>query len=219
MHSSELTAKITSLVLPLAESLGLTLWGVEVAIGPRGIVRIFVENATSSGVSVEDCAELSRLAGLTLEVEDLMPCAYLLEVSSPGIERVFFTERQLSAAVGKKIEMSLLAPKPAAPGRRKFRGTLASAEKGVFTIVVDELVRAGQAPLALEFRFEDLKKVRLVDANQQTPPEEKKQTKRKGSGDKKTTQPKEEPVVEEELRPLTPEEEELLAIIGGSEAL
>ncbi len=219
MYSPDLAARITSLVLPLAQSLGLSLWGVEVALGPKGLVRIFVENEKDGGVTIDNCAELSRLAGLTLEVEDVVPCAYMLEVSSPGVERVFYTAKQLKAYVGKRIELSLLAPKPVIPGRRKFSGLLVNCEKDVFTLLVEDCVRPGQEAPLLEFTFEELKKVRLFEGSFQPPKAEKAKAGKKGTGDKKTTLVKEVVLPEEPLRPLTPEEEELLRITGGCEAL
>lgn len=221
MHSPELAASVTTLVTPLASSLGLSVWGVEVALGPRSVVRIYVENDTADGVTIEECAELSRLVGLTLEVEDILPGAYALEVSSPGLERVFFTERQLRGAVGRRVELSLHAPKPVMPGRRKFRGLLAQAEKGVFTLVAEDCARPGEDPPLIEFTFEELRKVRQIHFS----PEAAPPARTKAKGPKKDPQanqaarPADETHEEAALRPLTPEEQELLTITGGCEAL
>lgn len=125
MTQPPLAAALADLAAPLAASLGLELWGIELAFGGRGLVRVFVEN--ENGVSVDQCAELSRLLALSLDVEDIIPGAYVLEVSSPGLERAFFTESQLARAVGQRVEIILHEPRPAWPGRRKFRGLLQKA--------------------------------------------------------------------------------------------
>ena len=119
--------KITTLATPLAAALGLSLWGVEVAFGGQSVVRIFAEG--ENGVTIDQCAELSRLLGLTLEVEDILPGAYVLEVSSPGLERTFFTEEQLARAVGRQVEITLYLPLDVVAGRRKFRGELLAAPR------------------------------------------------------------------------------------------
>ena len=221
MHSPELAASITTLVTPLASSLALSIWGIEVALGPRSVVRIYVENDKETGVTIEECAELSRLVGLTLEVEDILPSAYVLEVSSPGLERVFFTERQLRGAVGKRVELSLLAPKPVMPGRRKFRGLLAHAEKGIFTLVAEDCARLGEDPPLIEFSFEELRKVKQVHFSPEAPAPARAKAKGtpKGAQAQQAARPADESPEEAALRPLTPEEQELLTITGGCEAL
>ena len=75
-------AAITALALPLVEAAGLELWGVELLGEGRPILRVYVESP--SGATIEECAKLSRQLGLALDVEDIIPSAYILEVSSPG---------------------------------------------------------------------------------------------------------------------------------------
>jgi ribosome maturation factor RimP len=87
----------------LAESLGLVLWGVEVIPSGRTLVRVFVERpaekdapaAVPAGVDVDACAELSRRLGLALEVGNVFAGPWTLEVSSPGLDRLFFHPDQL----------------------------------------------------------------------------------------------------------------------------
>jgi ribosome maturation factor RimP len=122
MTQSPLAAVLADLAAPLAASIGLELWGIELVFGGRTLARIFVDS--ENGVSIDQCAELSRLLGLSLDVEDIIPGAYVLEVSSPGLERTFFTGSQLACAVGLKVEIILHQPQDAWPGRKKFRGLL-----------------------------------------------------------------------------------------------
>ena len=178
MNQPPLAAAITDLAAPLAASLGLELWGVELAFSGRGLVRVFVES--ENGVSVDQCAELSRLLGLTLDVEDLVPGAYVLEVSSPGLERTFFTEAQLARAVGQRVEITLHEPRPAWPGRRKFRGLLQGApgiapqgedalpeaggqtEHDQFLLKAEDVARPGEDEPLVAFAFADVKKAAQV---------------------------------------------------------
>lgn len=184
---------LTELAEPLAQSLGLRLWGVEVAFGGRSLIRIFVERDPSAplpalpepdadtpddeeapvvsqaGVTVEQCAELSRLLGLTLEVEDGIEGAYVLEVSSPGLDRTFFTEEQLAGAVGETVEVSLCEPLAALPGRRKFRGPLleardAEGEDGarLFLLRLDDAARPDEEAPTVSFSFAQVKKAKQI---------------------------------------------------------
>ena len=116
MTETTLAEKIAHLAAPLAASLGLEVWGVEVG---AGVVRVFADALpqtgagdadtgpgekdafrTEGGVSIDACADLSRLLGATLDTEDLIAGAYTLEVSSPGLARLFFSPAQLAAYVG-----------------------------------------------------------------------------------------------------------------------
>lgn len=163
-----LVESLTGLARPLAVSLGLALWGVEILPGGRSVARIFVESLEEGrGVDIDECAHLSRLLSLSLDVDGIMPGAYTLEVSSPGLERRFFTAAQLVAAVGQHVEVTLAAPVPAFPQRRKFQGLLRSASpegRGLFGLAVEDAAEGGACdePPVLEFSFEEAKKVKQL---------------------------------------------------------
>lgn len=158
MRETELAKTIAEIAAPLAASLGLGIWGAEVAFGKRGVVRVFAEG--ENGVDIDACAELSRLLGLSLDVEDIIPGAYVLEVSSPGLERTFFTAAQLAAGVGRVVEIALHAPNPACPDRKKLLGTLTGAQHGEFTMT--PLDSSEDTPVSVTFRWDDVKKAKLV---------------------------------------------------------
>lgn len=134
MNETTLTRTITDIAAPLAASMGLAIWGVEAAFAKRSVIRIFVEG--ENGVDIDKCAELSRLLGLSLDVDDVIPGAYVLEVSSPGLERTFFTAEQLAANVGNVVLISLHSPTASYPGRKKLFGTLTGAENGTFSVTL-----------------------------------------------------------------------------------
>ncbi len=165
--TTTLTAALTDLAVPLAASLGLSVWGIDCAFGPRSLIRVYVEGP--DGVDIEKCAELSRLLGLTLDVEDLVADAYVLEVSSPGLERVFFTGQQLAAHVGRTVEVTLHEPLAAYPGRRKMIGVLTDEKNGVFTLLPLDAPGPGLDPVSVNFAWNDAKKVKLVHFLPETP--------------------------------------------------
>lgn len=170
MTQHPLLQPLTDLAAPLAAGLGLDLWGIEFAAGGRSLIRVFVES--EQGVDIEQCAELSRLLGLTLDVEDIVPGAYVLEVSSPGLERTFFSPEQLARAAGQTVEITLHDPHPSFPGRRKFRGVLAAAPQGdatgaagpddFFSLRLDEAALPGEDPALVRFAFSSVKKARQL---------------------------------------------------------
>lgn len=158
MTETDIVSTITTLAEPLAASLGLTIWGVDAAFGKRGVVRVFVEG--ENGVNIDNCAELSRLLGLTLDVDDVIPGAYVLEVSSPGLERTFFTAAQLAAHVGKVVEATLHSPKESYPGRKKLLGALTDFRDGEFYLIPQDAPEDALIPAV--FVWEDIKKAKLV---------------------------------------------------------
>ncbi len=87
------------------------------------------ENATEDGarreVGVDDCEAASRELSALLDVEDPIPGHYVLEVSSPGIDRPLFTAAQFAKVVGQEVKLLLKAP---IEGRRRLRGKLISVE-------------------------------------------------------------------------------------------
>lgn len=132
---------ILRLAKPLAESLGLDIWGLELLQGGRPVVRLYVDapgNVSPEKVSIDQCAHLSRLLGLALEVENTFPGAYILEVSSPGLSRIFFTLAQMRSYIGDTVETSLRDALPEWPLRKKFCGQLTGVGDTTLTLNVED---------------------------------------------------------------------------------
>jgi ribosome maturation factor RimP len=82
----EVAERVEALARPVIAAMGLELVEVVYHGGPsRGILRVTIDKA--GGVTLEDCAELTRVLGTQLDVEDVVPSAYTLEVTSPGLDR------------------------------------------------------------------------------------------------------------------------------------
>lgn len=149
-----LEESVTRLVTPLVRARGLTLWGVEVLPGGRTKVRVFVDlprgaradaeadadgAAEPGSASIDQCEEISRELGLAMDVEDCVPEAWVLEVSSPGLDRRFFRLDQMAPYVGDLVEARLSAPVTpggddgAAP-RLRWRGRLTAVDADGFTL-------------------------------------------------------------------------------------
>lgn len=152
MARQPLAERILPLAGPVAASLGCAVWGVEAApAGRRTLVRVYIE--APSGVTIDQCAEVSRSLGAALEVEDAIPGPYTLEVSSPGLSRRFFEPSQLPPYVGRELEVSLTEP---IGERKNFTGRLAEAGPEGFVLETE----SGR----LELSWERVKKARLVHA-------------------------------------------------------
>lgn len=182
MHSSDRIEAVTRLSAPLAASLGLELWGVEILGAARPLVRVYVDAPTpptppgeeagaeyareaASGVTVDQCAELSRLLGLSLDVEDIFTSGWTLEVSSPGLERPFFRLDQLRAYPGREMEVTLSAPLEGWPGRKKFRGVLSRITDSVFTLdlpLAPAARRTADDPASADIPWSAVRKAVLV---------------------------------------------------------
>ncbi len=86
------------------------------------------------GIGVEDCVKVTHQVNGVLDVHDPISGEYVLEVSSPGWDRPFFTLNQMHAYVGQTIHFRLIAP---VANRRKLTGQLVSIENDVLTVTLD----------------------------------------------------------------------------------
>ena len=124
---------LTDLVAPVATALGLQLWGIEyISHAKQSVVRIYIDDP--EGVDVDDCAKLSRQVSSVFDVEDPIMGEYNLEVSSPGMDRPFFTLDQYRPYVGERIKVKLRTP---FEGRRNFVGQLTGIEDDDVVVAVD----------------------------------------------------------------------------------
>ncbi len=122
--------RVREAVAPLVESMGLELWGIRYRGGrDHGVLQIFVES--EDGVSADTCGQLADLISPALDVADPIGPAYTLEVSSPGLDRIIFTQEQAARYVGTKVKAELRIPQD---GRRRLLGILKSAGGGMASI-------------------------------------------------------------------------------------
>jgi len=127
---------LRALIEPVVEEHDCEL--VDVAVGRssgQGLLRIVVDNRAGDGrVPIERCAAISREVGTLLDAADLMPGAYSLEVTSPGLDRVLGREKDFRAAVGQEVKLETRRP---IEGRKRYRGRLTACEAGALTMMVD----------------------------------------------------------------------------------
>ena len=130
---ADITQRIKMVLTPSIQALGFELWGVVyVQQGRSSILRIFIDGP--SGVSIDDCAHVSRQCSSVLDVEDVIHNAYTLEVSTPGIDRQFFEPAQYSRFIGQKLKVKLYQ---ALNQRKQLVGVLLSANEESITLEFD----------------------------------------------------------------------------------
>lgn len=124
--SAELLSRLEQLILPILAGYGLELADLELkGEGRHQILRIFIDKP--GGVTLDDCAEVSREVGALFEVEDPIQAAYTLEVSSPGLDRPLKKPRDFERHVGRLARIktvALLDPDGRGHSRKTFIGEL-----------------------------------------------------------------------------------------------
>ncbi len=132
--TDRLIATMQGFVEPLLAGMAMEL--VEIQYRREGygwVLRFFIDK--EGGVTIDDCAKVSREISAYLEVEDLLDHAYTLEVSSPGLERPLKKREDFTRFAGRLARIKLLEPMD--DGQRLLIGTLLGLEGDAVTLVVD----------------------------------------------------------------------------------
>ena len=147
----------------VAASSGLELVEVELRGSRKSrMLRVFLDKP--AGVTHEDCARFSREFGTILDVEDVMPGgSYVLEVSSPGLDRKLSRAADFERFTGSKVKLMTREP---VNGNRHFEGRLESFRDGRLTLDLSEARRKHRpkqdAPRQLEIELANVEKANLV---------------------------------------------------------
>jgi ribosome maturation factor RimP len=130
-----ITEQITTLVEPVLEEMGFELVDVEyLGAGGRRVLRIYMDRP--GGVTLDDCVRVSRQIGVLIDVKDLISQRYVLEVSSPGLDRRLKNEKDFAWAMGKIVKVRMKIP---VGGRRNFTGRLLRIKDGVIVVAVEKM--------------------------------------------------------------------------------
>lgn len=118
---SRIAETVRTLITPIADELGYLLWDVEYAKeGADMILRVTIDKA-DEGITIDDCERMTRAIDPLLDEADPIEDAYLLEVSSPGIERELTRPEHFEVCEGEEVELRLFAP---VDGSKVWRGIL-----------------------------------------------------------------------------------------------
>lgn len=130
MRDETVEKRAAALAEPFIRDAGLVLWDVAYLKEGADFVLRFVIDKKGSPVGTDDCEHLSRKLSDALDEDDFIPDAYLLEVSSPGLERELSRPEHFKQYIGQKITIQL---KKKMGGEKKFVATLLSFEDGALT--------------------------------------------------------------------------------------
>lgn len=151
-----LDRRLAAIVTPTMEGLGFELVRLRLMGGKRMVLQIMAERP-DGGIEVDDCARISRALGAVLDVEDPISGEYVLEVSSPGIDRPLTRLKDFETWAGyeAKLETTELID-----GRRRFKGVLQGVEDGEVLLEME----GGGPVIGLAFDMVSDAKLVLTDA-------------------------------------------------------
>ena len=125
--------KVEAILMPIIEEKNFELVDVEfVKEGPNWYLRIYIDK--EGGITIDDCEAVSRALEVELDKEDLIEQAYILEVSSPGIDRPLKKESDFAKYAGEIVDIKLYK---AFEGSKEYQGALKGLENNIVTITDD----------------------------------------------------------------------------------
>jgi len=127
--------RIESLIAPSLTDMGFDLVRVHYSGGGQPVLQIMCERIADGGMSVDDCAEVSRAVSALLDVDDPIPEAYELEVSSPGIDRPLTRLKDFERYAGHVAKVELDEP---VQGRRRLRGTVTGVDGDQVLMAIED---------------------------------------------------------------------------------
>ena len=136
--SRDVVEQVRTVAARVAASYGLDIFDVQFRREAAGMVlRVQIDrpgpaSTAEDSVSVEDCAAISRDLSAVLDVEDLVPTAYTLEVSSPGLDRPLRSADDFRRFAGRRAKLVM---REAVDGQTFFKGRLGGVEDG--RVVID----------------------------------------------------------------------------------
>jgi ribosome maturation factor RimP len=143
-------ATLDDIIEPAVTALGFELVGTQpMSEGQRQVIRVFVDGP--NGVTIEDCAKISRQVGAVMDVEEPIKGNFRLEVSSPGIQRPLFKLPHYVKYVGQRVKVRLHRP---VNNQRNYVAVLMGVDGSEISLETDNGV--------VKVNFEDIQKGRLV---------------------------------------------------------
>ena len=132
---SDAAEQIRQILDPILLSMGLDLWDLEFQKqGPKWLLRVYIDREIGGGVTLQDCETVSRDLSAALDVEDIIPHAFTLEVSSPGLDRTLSKPEHFIRFAGSAVKVKTYQP---INGEKVFRGKLLGMADSVVTIELE----------------------------------------------------------------------------------
>ncbi|MFO7305302.1 MAG: ribosome maturation factor RimP [Gammaproteobacteria bacterium] len=125
--------QLSELLGPLVSELGYELWELEYVQRRGGsLLRLYIDSPR--GITLDDCERVSHAVSERLDAVDPIPDRYVLEVSSPGVDRVLRTPAHFERFTGERVRVEMMRP---IEGRKRFLGWLLAVDEREITLNVD----------------------------------------------------------------------------------
>jgi ribosome maturation factor RimP len=147
--------RVAALAEPVLAGMGFRLVRVKMS-GPT--LQIMAERPDGS-FTIDDCEAVSRAISPVLDVEDVIPARYHLEVSSPGIDRPLVRPSDFEAWAGHEAKIEMAVP---AAGRKRFKGTLEGFDGGEVRIFIENPEGPSKDPVLIGVPFDGIADAKLV---------------------------------------------------------
>ena len=134
LETKRIVNEVSHLAEPLLNELGLEMVDIEFQFERgRWILRVFIDR--QGGVTVDDCADVSRELGDLIEAENIIDYPHALEISSPGLNRPLRKESDFIRSIGKMVKLKMSRP---INRRRNFTGRVANVREGMISLLADD---------------------------------------------------------------------------------
>lgn len=154
----DLASRIERLIEPALNDLGYSV--VEIlAIGSGRLkLDISIERLDNEGITITDCVKANREIAAIMDVEDPIKSAYVLDVSSPGIERPLVKKKDFKRFVGKKVKIKT---HEFVEERKRFSGTLQEADDEKIVVALDENDITPEGSTSVEVTYDQIQRAKL----------------------------------------------------------
>ena len=157
MKKSDVCATVRGIAAPIAAANGCEIYDIEfVKEGSDYYLRVFLDMADADrSVSLDECEAVSRALSEALDKADPIEQAYMLEVSSPGLDRALKTAEHFAKFIGTKVDIGLYK---AVNGAKLITGILKSFDGGIITILTggEEFTIAQKETTYVKLSLEDI---------------------------------------------------------------
>lgn len=122
----DLLHRIRGIVGPVSKNMGLDLIDITLSRRGKAVIVDIVVDFPKGGVGLSDCTKLNRIVSNDLESQDFIPEEYIVEVSSPGIDRPLVTQKDFERTMGRNIRFHL---KEKIEGKLEHQGVVIKADE------------------------------------------------------------------------------------------
>ncbi len=145
MHLQEklIAEKVKEMVEPIVKNMGYRLFDVEFKSERGWVLRVILDK--EGGITLGDCEEVSKRISALLDVEDIIPVSYVLEVSSPGLTRELTKPSHFEFFQGRLIRIVLREP---VEGKRDMKGYIEGVKEGILQLREKETAKEYHIPLS-----------------------------------------------------------------------